>query len=213
MRSRLIQIKDLKVGDQIKTYHNNEVIFSPVVDIWNTEVQTEDRFVLEFTNGSKVRCSRNHPIMILTDAGIEQRLPLDLTEFDEVITDNGSCYLYSITNDLEDIEYIDIEVDDTHTFFTSASKNDQMILTHNSQGGVRGGCVQKDSFVEKIIGLEFNGMKFDANKLYKINGRWVNIKKEIKTLAYLGNDHERTAYLSSLFGQDTTIEETLDINS
>ena len=138
--TKLIQLKDLKSGQMIKTYINDEVVFRPVVDIWRTQVKVEDRLILEFTNGTRIRCSCNHPIMILGQNGIEQKLPRDLTEFDEIITDSGSCYLYSLSEDVGEIEYIDIEVEDTHTFFASSNKNDTMILTHNSQGGVRGGA-------------------------------------------------------------------------
>lgn len=140
MRTKLVQLKDLKPGAKIKTFDNGEIVFRTVVDVWDTNVKTEDRLILEFTNGTRLKCSCNHPIMILTDNGIEQKLPKNLTEFDEIITDAGSCYLCSINIDTDDIKYIDIEVDGTNTFFASSSKHDKMVLTHNSQGGVRNGA-------------------------------------------------------------------------
>lgn len=140
MLTEMIQLKELKPGMLIKSYEAGRVVYKNVVEVWNTKVKKSDRLVLEFTNGTKLRCSSNHPIMVLVDNEVEQRLPNALTEFDEIITDNGSCYLYSITEDIEEIEYIDIEVEDTHTFFASLLKNDKMILTHNSQGGVRNGA-------------------------------------------------------------------------
>jgi hypothetical protein len=140
MLSKMIQLKDLTPGMLIKSRDGDHIIYKKVVDVWNTQVTKSDRLILEFTNGVKLRCSCNHPIMVLTENGMEQRLPRELTEFDEVITDQGSCYLYSLTDDTEEIEYIDIEVEDTHIFFASQSESGPMILTHNSQGGVRGGA-------------------------------------------------------------------------
>jgi intein/homing endonuclease len=140
MLSKMIQLKDVKPGMLIKSREGDHISYKKVIDVWNTQVKISDRLILEFTNGVRLRCSCNHPIMVLTENGIEQRLPRELNEFDEVITDQGSCYLYSLENDIEEIDYIDIEVEDTHTFFASQSKSSPMILTHNSQGGVRGGA-------------------------------------------------------------------------
>lgn len=141
---RRVQIKDLSVGMKIKTLdEQGNVTFSTVTDKWNTVVPPSDQVRLEFENGTVLNCSVNHPIMVWdSETGKTiQKLPAYLTEADRVISEYG--FTRMITADFgqsNDTGYIDITVDEHHTFFASASETDQMVLTHNSQGGVRNGA-------------------------------------------------------------------------
>lgn len=140
MKSKKIQIKDIKIGQKIKTLsNNNEVVFKTVTDKWNTTVQKKDQVRLEFENGVVLNCSANHPIMCLNDSmEVIQKLPSAVTNEDKVLTEGGFTRL--LTADFlqdNDENYIDITVEDTHTFFASSSDNGPMVLTHNSQGGIR----------------------------------------------------------------------------
>jgi len=140
MKSKKIQIKDIKIGQKIKTLsNNNEVVFKTVTDKWNTTVQKKDQARLEFENGVVLNCSANHPIMCLNDSmEFIQKLPSAVTNEDKVLTEGGFTRL--LTADFlqdNDENYIDITVEDTHTFFASSSDNGPMVLTHNSQGGIR----------------------------------------------------------------------------
>ena len=140
VKTKKIQIKDLVKGMKIKTKSTNgDIIFKTVTDKFNTIVKTEDQVRLEFENGVILNCSINHPIIIQNTSGaFEQKKPQELTKDDQVLTENG--FTRSLTIDVgqnNDENYIDITVEDAHTFFASASNIGEMVLTHNSQGGIR----------------------------------------------------------------------------
>jgi ribonucleoside-diphosphate reductase alpha chain len=140
VKTKKIQIKDLAVGMKIKTKDElGKIVFKSVTDKWNTEVRAEDQVRLEFENGVVLNCSVNHPIMVLSDSGVFiQKKPRELTNSDRLLTEGGFTRL--LVADFEqsnDENYIDITVEDAHTFFASASNEGPMVLTHNSQGGIR----------------------------------------------------------------------------
>lgn len=140
VKTKKIQIKDLTAGMKIKTKtEQGEVVFKTVTDKWDTVVKTEDQVRLEFENGVVLNCSVNHPIMVWSDSGsFLQKKPKELINEDRVLTETGFTRLLVADFDQQnDPSYIDITVEDTHTFFASASKEGPMILTHNSQGGIR----------------------------------------------------------------------------
>jgi intein/homing endonuclease len=141
MKTKKIQIKNLTIGDKIKTLDKDKTVcFKTVLDKWDTIVKVEDQVKLEFENGSILECSINHPIMIICNDTIIQKLPLELNFNDIVISDKSLTKLKSIHTNLNNpINYVDITVDDEHTFFAAHDQNSEMILTHNSQGGVRKG--------------------------------------------------------------------------
>lgn len=139
-KTKKIQIKDLAVGMKIKTKtESGEIVFKKVTDKWNTVVKQEDQVRLEFENGVIINCSVNHPIMVWSESGsFIQKHPQELTNEDRVLTEGGFTRLLIADFDQSNDEgYIDITVEDTHTFFVSASNEGPMILTHNSQGGIR----------------------------------------------------------------------------
>ncbi len=140
VKTKKIQIKDLVVGMKIKTKNQQgEIVFKTVTDKFNTTVKPEDQVRLEFENGVVLNCSINHPIMIWSDSGsFVQKKPKELTTGDRVLTELGFTRL--LLADFEqsnDENYIDITVEDEHTFFASGINEGPMILTHNSQGGIR----------------------------------------------------------------------------
>jgi len=140
VKTKKIQIKDLSVGMKIKTKNEHgEIVFKTVTDKWDTVVKNEDQVRLEFENGVVLNCSVNHPIMIWSDSGsFLQKKPNELTSEDRVLTEIGfTRLLVADFGQQNDTGYIDITVEDNHTFFASASKEGPMILTHNSQGGIR----------------------------------------------------------------------------
>jgi intein/homing endonuclease len=136
--TKKIQIKDLAVGMKIKTLdENRNIVFKTVTDKWDTVVSEHDQVRVEFENGTVVNCSINHPFMIW-DNGPKQKKPLELTSDDRVLTERGFTRLLSCdVGQKNSINYIDITVEDTHTFFAANDERDQMVLTHNSQGGIR----------------------------------------------------------------------------
>lgn len=134
-----IKISDLRIGDKIKTIGDNgEIIFKTVSDVWGTFVKKSDQVRLTFSNGVVLNCSTNHPIMVLDGGAIIQKYPQDLISDDLILTDSGVTHLEDIVVGQENDEnYIDITVEDTHTFFAANSFDGEMVLTHNSQGGIR----------------------------------------------------------------------------
>ena len=140
VKTKKIQIKDLQVGMKIKTKpEQGDVAFKTVTNKWDTVVKYEDQVRLEFENGVVLNCSINHPIMVWSESGsFLQKKPNELTANDRVLTENGfTRLLVADFNQQNDPSYIDITVEDTHTFFASSNKEGPMILTHNSQGGIR----------------------------------------------------------------------------
>ena len=140
VKTKKIQIKDLKIGMKIKTKtEDGNVVFKTVTDKFDTIVPEQDQVRLEFENGVVLNCSVNHPVMVFNILGsFIQKLPAELTTEDRVLTEAGFTRL--LTADFgqsNDIGYIDITVDDTHTFFASNTPEGPMVLTHNSQGGIR----------------------------------------------------------------------------
>jgi hypothetical protein len=138
-KSKKIQIKDLRPGMKIKTLTNNSVVFKTVTDKFITTVKEQEQVQLKFENGVILNCSVNHPIMIVDESGyFVQKKPTELSNEDRVLTETGFTNLSSITVGQNNAtEYIDITVEDTHTFFASNSEYGPMVLTHNSQGGIR----------------------------------------------------------------------------
>lgn len=142
MKTKRIKISDVKIGMKIKTFENGNITFKEITDKFISKVKQIDQVCLTFENGSIINCSTNHPIMCLENSEIIQKYPRELTINDIVITDLGFTRLLTIDIGQENNEeYIDITVKDTHTFFTSESINGNMILTHNSQGGIRDASV------------------------------------------------------------------------
>lgn len=137
--TKKIKISDLKVGMKIKTSDiNGNVVFKTVTDKFDTIVEQDQQVRLEMKNGTVIHCSVNHPIMIMTDLGIVQKYPADLLSSDNIISESGITSLLTIDEgQYNDTNYIDITVEDTHTFFTAETNNQEMVLTHNSQGGIR----------------------------------------------------------------------------
>lgn len=140
VKTKKIQIKDLVIGMKIKTKNEQgDILFKAVTNKWDTIVKTEDQVRLQFENGVVLNCSVNHPIMVCSESGsFLQKKPKELTNDDRVLTETGFTRL--LVSDFEqqnDTGYIDITVEDTHTFFASSSSNGPMVLTHNSQGGIR----------------------------------------------------------------------------
>lgn len=140
LKTKKIQLKDVKVGMKIKTLNENkEVVFRVITDKFNTIVPKNDQIRLEFENGVVLNCSINHPIMVLSSVGtIDKIMPTELTPDHMVLTESGFTRLLICDFGQDNDEnYIDITVDDTHTFFASSTHEGSMVLTHNSQGGIR----------------------------------------------------------------------------
>lgn len=140
VHTKKIQIRDLRVGMKIKTLDDNRnVVFKTVTDKWNTRVEQSDQVRVEFENGVILNCSVNHPVMcLLSDGRFFQKKPQELTVDDKVLTEAGFTRMLTVdVGQQNDEGYIDITVDDTHTFFASSDREGPMVLTHNSQGGIR----------------------------------------------------------------------------
>jgi len=141
MKTKRIKLKDLKEGMKIKTVGSHGIDFKPVEKIMPTTVVRDRQRHIVFENGCELHCSDNHPIMVKSGDNIIEKYPDDLNAWDEVVTDLGITKIVkTIKGDIRPEDYIDITVADTHTFFASNNKEGEMILTHNSQGGVRGGA-------------------------------------------------------------------------
>lgn len=138
MKTRRIKISDLQVGMKIKSSQDGQIVFKDVIDKFETVVQHDNQIRLQFENGTVLNCSNNHPIMIMRNGNLVEVYPEALTINDRVLTDQGFTRLLTIDiGQQNDTTYIDITVEGTNTFFASESIDGQMVLTHNSQGGIR----------------------------------------------------------------------------
>lgn len=140
-----IKIKDLQVGDLIKTYEDGEIQFREVKDKFNTIVEKADQRKVTLANGTVVRCSNRHPFMVSIGEGgvLFEALPDELTSEHILVLDNNqTTSVISVEGDDQDVNYIDITVDGTETFFVTENIEQNQVLTHNcSQGGVRSSSV------------------------------------------------------------------------
>ena len=132
-------MSDVRPGMMIKSMDlDGNTVFREVTDVFSTVVPENDQVLLTFDNGCKINCSVNHPIMVKRAGEICQVLPANLEFTDRVLTEKGFTRL--LTRDVgqcNDPGYIDITVEDTHVFFTADTVSGEMVLTHNSQGGIR----------------------------------------------------------------------------
>ena len=120
-----IKIKDLEVGDMIKTYENGEVQFREVKDKFDTIVEKADQRKVTLANGTIVRCSNRHPFMVSIGEGgvLFEVLPDELTAEHILVLDDGqTTSVISVEGDDQDVNYIDITVDGTETFFVTEKK-------------------------------------------------------------------------------------------
>jgi intein/homing endonuclease len=139
IKTKRIKMSDVKVGMKIKTMTpSGEITFREITHKFNTPVMPEQQVRLEFENGTVINCSTNHPILVKSGEDQIRVDPMDLTVDDEIITDVGLTKLkFRDLGQSNDPSYLDITVDDTHVFFTSESVDGPMVLTKNSQGGIR----------------------------------------------------------------------------
>lgn len=137
--TKRIKMSEVEVGMKIKTMTlTNEIAFRDITNKFTTLVKPKDQVRLEFENGTVINCSTNHPILALSASGQVQVKPMDLTFEDEILTDSGLTKLkFRDLGQNNDPSYLDITVEDTHVFFTCETENGPMVLTHNSQGGIR----------------------------------------------------------------------------
>lgn len=139
MKTKRIKMSEVKTGMKIKTMTSTgEIIFREITDKFDTTVLPEQQVRLEFEDGTVINCSTNHPILVQSGSDQIRVNPMDLTDDDQIITDFGLTKLkFRDLGQNNNPSYLDITVDDTHVFFTSESKDGPMVLTHNSQGGIR----------------------------------------------------------------------------
>lgn len=138
-KTKKIKIKDLKIGDKIKTFANGEVVYKKVLDKFDTIVNKDEQRIVELDNGTKIHCSNRHPFMCLDGLNMIEVKPDGLTNQHQVIIDGGeTASVVSVTGDDQPTSYIDITVEDTETFFCSDHVDNVQVLTHNcSQGSIR----------------------------------------------------------------------------
>lgn len=141
MKSKKIKLKDLKIGDKIKSLDSDgNVVYKEVQNIWDSEVPELNQVKLVFVNGTTVECSVNHPIICIDKEGKQfEVFPRELTKDHKIVSESGYTQLVEIKETNNPVGYVDIEVADTNTFFAATSEDSEMVLTHNCQGGIRGG--------------------------------------------------------------------------
>jgi len=164
MQTKKIKIGELQVGDKIKTFDEStgHIVYKEVTYKWDTVVTPERQSLVRLANGNEIECSVNHPFMVVSANGLKEVKPPALKIGDLVKTDNGVTEVTEIViGRTNPTHYIDISVEDTHTFFTSQTGDQDMTLTHNSQGGVRGGAATVHALlwhpeIENILVLKNN---------------------------------------------------------
>jgi ribonucleotide reductase alpha subunit len=142
MKTKRVQLKDLKIGDKIKTFNGLDDIFEEVTDKFTSVVLHQNQMLLTFSNGSSLECSNNHPIMCYGENRTIVEVHAEhLTSAHEVIAENLEVVnlVNVIRGRVNDENYVDITVGHTHTFYAANAHDSNMVLTHNSQGGVRDG--------------------------------------------------------------------------
>jgi len=181
-------------------------VYKEVTDVWETEVKIEDQRHIFFSNGTELKCSNNHPIMVLDKGTMQQILPDDLKPEHQIISEYGITTVNKITYSNRPPAHIDITVEDSHVFFASSKLDDEQILTHNSQGGVRGGCVGADSLVKICKGIEVDGIEYLPSDTIMINNSEVSVHKLATVLTNMSEEEIKNASLQDLYERSESIK-------
>lgn len=131
-----IQLKDIKYGDEVLT-HTGE--WKKVVDIIEKEKTTLIKIEI---NGEYLYMSENHQLPVLRDGKIEMVKAKDISLDNKLIemkNPNEKSQEFINISSIERIEckpekFIDINVEDDHSFFVYLKDNHTYILSHNCDG-------------------------------------------------------------------------------
>jgi len=105
------------------------------------------------------------------------------------------------------------EGDVSHTGMIPFLKYFNSAVSSCNQGGIRRGCVQKDSYVERINGIVYNDIKYFRGQIIIKNNKVETINNIIETIAYMKTEEEKNAYLQNMFEGVFTVKNSSNNNS
>jgi len=104
----LLPIKDVSSGDDILSFNTKDKIteYKKVNKVFCTKVKKKDRVEIKFSNGSILKTSKKHPILILEEEGYRYKKCGELKEKDVCIQPSKGQYDYlSFEDNLSDIAW------------------------------------------------------------------------------------------------------------
>ncbi|MFW6219249.1 MAG: LAGLIDADG family homing endonuclease [bacterium] len=160
-KNGILKIKDIKVGDYVLSRNNitGNDEYNKVLNKFISDVKKDDRLIIKLKNGTQIKTSKKHPILVLENNNLKYKNAGELklndllikpkeneyVEFnnnekdDKLITDNECdnilqrVEIISIEKDVESENYIDIEVENVNNFY---SGNFGFVNIHNCGVGL-----------------------------------------------------------------------------
>ena len=143
------EIKKVRVGNEILSFDINtgENVFKKIKDVFLTEVPARDRISITYRDGTVLKTSKKHPVLVVSENGFEYRNAYDLKIHDKNITQyHNNVEVTSIEHDQTSWEYMDIEVEDTNNFFANSSKQGNYVVIHNCGVGLDISTLRPEGF-------------------------------------------------------------------
>lgn len=83
----LIPIKDVKIGDYVLSYDivSKKDIYQRILRKYKTDVKKNDRIILKLSNGTIIKTSKTHPVLIFDDSKYTWKLAGDVSVHNKMI--------------------------------------------------------------------------------------------------------------------------------
>lgn len=135
----LIKIKDIEVGMSILSFDINskETLYKSVLDKFYTEVDVKDRLLIKCDDGTELKTSSKHPVLIYDNDNFVYKNCGELSVGEYAVKPSvhsfSKCSIVSIEQDNTSSSYIDIEVEGTNNFYAG---NFGLVNIHNCGVGI-----------------------------------------------------------------------------
>ena len=148
----IIPIKDVKTEDSILSFNtdNNKTEYKRVKNIFKTKVEKENRIKISFSNGSILKTSKKHPILLFEEEGYIYKKAGDIKEKDVCIKPSkGETNYLKFDERLSDIAwFIGCHIGDGTVGRINKGKNLRMRITGDNEAVVKRYAVMANILTE-----------------------------------------------------------------
>ncbi|MCB1711395.1 MAG: ribonucleoside-diphosphate reductase subunit alpha [Candidatus Riesia sp.] len=132
-----VQLKDIKVGDYIKSYDHdlNMNDYKEVKEVFFPEVPHEKQARITFDDEEYIITSNTHRMWVKQNEQWDYCETKDIIIGDLLLQDDGKEKIVSsvvIGKQTEETSYRDLTIEGNHNYFVAIDSNSKMVLGHNS---------------------------------------------------------------------------------
>lgn len=132
-----VQLKDIKVGDYIKSYDHelNMNDYKEVKEVFFPEVPHEKQARITFHDEEYIITSNTHRMWVKQNDQWDYCETKDINIGDVLLQDDGKEKIVSsvvIGKQTEETSYRDLTIEGNHNYFVAIDSNSKMVLGHNS---------------------------------------------------------------------------------